>query len=75
METGTKPSVSNIFVLYFPCVLRKATAHVDVKALNMRHQSQKGFWGIFVEIPQHQKWCLIYVPSTWKMVSSHGVVF
>ena len=53
--TGTKPSVSHLRVLFFPCVVRKATAHVDKKALNMRHQSQKGFCGIFVGIPQHKK--------------------
>ena len=55
LATGKKPSVSQLCVLFFPCVARKATAHVDKKALNMRHQAQKGFCGIFVEIPQHQK--------------------
>ena len=43
LATGTKPSVSHLRVLFCPCVVRKATAHVDTKALNMRHQSQKGF--------------------------------
>ena len=37
--TGTKPSVSHIRVLFCPCVVQKATAHVGTKALNMRHQS------------------------------------
>ena len=37
----------------FPCVVRKATAHVETKTLNMRHQAQKGFHGIFVGIPEH----------------------
>ena len=54
LATGTKPSVSHLHVLFFPCVVRKATAHVDTKALNMRHQPQKGFRGIFVEIPQQK---------------------
>ena len=54
---------------------KKATEHVDTKALNMSHQPQKGFRGIFVEITQHQKRYLIYVPSTRKIVSSHDVVF
>ena len=54
-----KPSVSNLHVLLCPCVVQKATADVDTKALNMRHQSQKGFHGIFVGIPQHQKGYLI----------------
>ena len=41
----------------------------------MRHQSQKGFLGIFVGIPQHQKGYLIYIPSKRKIVSSRDVVF
>ena len=75
LATGKKPSVSNIRVLFCPCVLRKSTAYVDTKSLNMRHQLQKGFWGIFVEIAKHQKGHLIYVPSTWKIFSSHDVIF
>ena len=55
LATGTKPSLSHLRVLFFSCVVRKATAHVDKKALNMCHQAQKGFCGIFVGIPQHQK--------------------
>ena len=43
LATGTKPSVSHLRVLFFPCVVRKAMAHVDTKTLNMRHQAQKGF--------------------------------
>ena len=75
LETGTNPSVSNPWVLFCPCVVWKATAHVDTKALNLRHQSQKGFSGIFVEIPQHQKGYLVYAPSIQKIVSSHDVLF
>ena len=55
METGTKPLVSNLHVLLCPCVARKATAQVDKKALNMHHQSQKDFCGIFIGFPKHQK--------------------
>ena len=55
LATGTKPSVSHLRVLFFPCVVRKSTAHVETKALNMRHQAQKGFRGIFVGILEHQK--------------------
>ena len=73
--TGTKPSVSHLRVLFFPCVVRKATAHVETKTLNMHHQAQKGFRGIFVGIPQHQKGYLVYVPSTRKVISSYDVVF
>ena len=55
LATGTKPSVSHLRVLFCTFVLRKATTHVETKALNMRHQAQKGFRGIFVGIPEHQK--------------------
>ena len=41
----------------------------------MRHQAQKGFRGIFVGIPQHQKGYLVYVPSTRKVILSYDVVF
>ena len=41
----------------------------------MNHQAQKGFRGIFVGIPQHQKGYLVYVPSTRKIISSYDVVF
>ena len=51
LATGTKPSISHLRVLFCPCVVRKATAHVDTKTLNMRHHAQKGFCGIFVGIP------------------------
>ena len=37
LATVTKPSVSHLRVLFCPCVVRKATAHVETKALNMRH--------------------------------------
>ena len=43
LVTGTKPSVSHLRVIFCPCVVRKATAHVNKKELNMRHQAQKGF--------------------------------
>ena len=46
ISTGTKPSVSHLRVLFCPCVVQKAIAHVGTKALNMRHQAQKGFCGI-----------------------------
>ena len=75
LATGTKPSVLHIRVLFFPCVVRKATAHVYKKALDMCHQVQKGFGGIFVGIPQYQKGYLVYVPSTRKIISSYDVVF
>ena len=36
LETGKKHSVSNLRVLLFPCVVQKATAHVDKKELRMQ---------------------------------------
>ena len=75
LATGKKPSVSHLRVLFSPCVVRKSTAHVDKKALNMCHQAQKGFCDIFVGIPQHQKGYLVYIPSTRKIISSYDVVF
>ena len=43
LATGTKPPVSHLRVLFFPCVVRKSAAHFETKTLNMRHQSQKAF--------------------------------
>ena len=48
LATGKKPSVLHLRVLFCPCVVRKATAHVKTKTLNMHQQTQKGFRGIFV---------------------------
>ena len=75
LASGTKPLVSNLFVLLCPCVVQKSTAYVETKVLNMRHQSQKGFGGIFVGITQHQKEYLIYIPITEIIVSSREVIF
>ena len=67
--------MSHLRVLLFPCVVRKATAHVETTTLNMRHQLQKGFCGIFVGIPEYQKGYLVYVPCTRKIISSYDIVF
>ena len=64
LATGKKPSVSHLHFLFCPCVVRKSTAHIDTKTLNVRHQPQKGFRGIFVGITHHQKGYLVYLPST-----------
>ena len=48
LETGTKPSVSHLRVLFCPCVVQRATSRIGTKALNMPHQAQKGLCGIFV---------------------------
>ena len=75
LETIMEPSVSHLRVLFCPCVVHKAIAHVETKTLNMRHQAQKGFRGIFIGIPEHQKGYLVYIPSTRKIISSYNVVF
>ena len=73
LATGMKPSLSHYRVLFYPCVVLKATENVGTKALEMCHQEQKRFHGIFVRIPQHQKGYLIYVPHKWNIVSSYDV--
>ena len=75
IATGTKPSVSHLRMLFSQYLVRKDTAHVERKALNMRHQAQKEFRGIFVGNPEHQKGYLVYVPSTRKILSSYDVLF
>ena len=75
LARGTKPSVSHLRVLFCPCVVRKATAHVETKTLNMRDQAQKGFCGIFNGITENQKGYLVYIPSTRKIIYSYDVVF
>ena len=62
-------------MLFCSCGVHKATARVETKTLNMQHQAQKGFHGIFVGIPEHQKGYLVYIPSTRKVISSYDVVF
>ena len=64
LATGTKSSVSHLRVLFCPCVVQKAMAHVDTKTLNMCHQEQKGFCSIFAGIPEHRNVYLLYVPKT-----------
>ena len=43
--------------------------------LNMRHQAQKGFFGVFIGITEHQKGYLVYIHCTRKIISSNDVVF
>ena len=69
LETGTKPSISHLRVLFCVCVVQKATAHVGEKALNIHHQAQQVFCGIFIGIPQHQEWYLVYAPHRRNILS------
>ena len=41
LETGNKPSVSNLRVLFFPCGVKNSTLRAVTKTLNMCHQLQK----------------------------------
>ena len=75
LATVTKPSVSHLRVLFCPCAVQKSTAHIETKTLNIRHQAQGGFCGIFFGIPEHQNGYLVYVPSKRKIISSYDVVF
>ena len=75
MATDTKLSVSKPSILLCLCVVTNSTAHAYKRLLNMRHQSQNIFCGIFIGIPQHHKGYLFYVPSTQKIFCSHDVVF
>ena len=75
LATGTKKLVSYLCVLFCPFVVQKSTAHVGTNTLNMCHQAQKGFRGIFVGIPQNQKGYLVYLPHKRKIVSSYDIVF
>ena len=75
LATDMKPSISNLRVLFCPCAVRIATVHVGTKALNIRHQVQKGFCSIFVGITQHQNVYLVYVRHRQNIKSSYNVVF
>ena len=74
LATVTKPSVSNVRVLFCPCILQNSTAHVETKTLNICHQSPKQLC-YFRCNPTTSKGYLICVPSTWKIFSSIDVVF
>ena len=43
LATGTKPSLLHIRILFCPCVVKKSTAHVGTKTLNMSHKAQNVF--------------------------------
>ena len=75
LVTGIKLSILNSPVLCCPCVVQKSTTHAGTKALNMCHQAQTGFSGIFIGIPQHQKGYLVYVTHKRKIAYSYDVVF
>ena len=75
LATGTRPSVSYSRLFFCPYFVQKSTTHIDRKALNIRHQAQKAFSRIFVEIPEYQKGYLVYVPIIRKIISSNDVVF
>ena len=75
LASGMKSLISNLRVSFCPSIVLISTAHVGKKFLKICHQAQKVFCGIFVGIPQHQKWYLVYVPHKQKIVCSYYVVF
>ena len=75
LVTGTKPLVAHLCVLFYPRVVQIANSNGGRKALNMRHQEQKCFHGIFVWIPQHQKEYLVYVPHKRKITYLYNLFF
>ena len=64
---------STCSILYMCCTKINRTCWQ--KGIKHASSTKKGFRGIFFGTPQHQKWYLIYVPSTRKIFSSHDVVF
>ena len=60
LGTGMKHSISHLRVLLFTCVVLKYTAHVGKKALNMRHQGQKGFAAYLLESHSIKK-CIFFM--------------
>ena len=54
LMTGNKARISRILTLLCLVIVKKLTAQHKGKSLNMQHQLQKGFRGIFVGIPENQ---------------------
>ena len=71
LAAGMKPSISYLLVLSCPFVVQKSTAHVWTKELNIRHQAQKGFYGISVGIPQ----CILFMYHTNRRSYLHTMLF
>ena len=75
LMTLRKARVSKIRTLFCPCIVKKHTAQYQQQNLNMRHQLQKGFRGIFIGFPDVQAGYEVYVPRTRSIVSSADVIF
>ena len=76
LMTGEKAKICHLRTLFCPAIVKKHTAQYKGKHLNMRHQPQKGFRGIFVGIPDNQQGCYeVYIPATHQTIPSHDVVF
>ena len=63
LGTGMKHSISHLHVLHFLYVVLKSTSHVGTKALNMRHQGQKGFAAYLLESHSIKK-CIFFMYHT-----------
>ena len=75
LMNGEKPSVRHLRTLFCPVIVKKHTAMKDKKVVNMRHQAQKGYRGIFVGMPENQEGYLCYVPSIRNTVTSYDALF
>ena len=56
-------------------MLYRKLLHTLKKGFKYVSPSAKGFRGILVVIPQHQKLYLLYIPSTSKIIFSYDVIF
>ena len=73
LATGMKTSISHVHVLFFPCVICKATAHVGKNPLNMRYQSKKVFSWYLHRNSTASKRVSFYEPHKCMIVSLYVV--
>ena len=64
LATGTKPSLSNLWVLFCLCIVQKSTDHVRTTALKMRHQAQRGFWYLCWNSTASERVYFLRIPQT-----------
>ena len=62
-------------VIFPMCSTESYCTHCQKCVKYVSPSEKKGFRGIFVGIPQHQKRYIVYVPSKMKIISSHDIVF
>ena len=62
-------------VIFPMCSTESYCTHCQKCVKYVSPSEKKGFRGIFVGIPQHQKRYIVYVPCTRKIIYSYDVVF